>query len=163
MECGIKTWNLFSYQIGRCLRHVLVFNYSCSRQLAGCPRTSGLLGLKPTSHHLLRPFFFLTLSQRRVLQTISKMTLENNVSLSRSNHLQDCTSVWRARQFFTLFSVAVVSPSLPSCFRVGNTFLNQNSCLILSLASSSRLQAVTDSFLHLVVITTAWPFEKIRL
>lgn len=100
-------------------------------------------------------FFFLTLSQRRVLQTISKMTLENNVSLSRSNHLQDCTSVWRARQFFTLFSVGVGSPPLPSCFRVGNTFLNQNSCLILSLASSSRLQAVTDSFLHLVVITTA--------
>lgn len=48
--------------------------------------------------------------------------MENNVSLSQSNHLQNCTSHWWAHQSFTLLSAAVILPSLPSCCQVREHF-----------------------------------------
>lgn len=47
------------------------------------------------SHLLLRLF------HRHILQKISKLTLENNGSLSQSNHLHNCTS----RTGFSLYSL----------------------------------------------------------
>lgn len=133
-------------------------------QTPRCPSSSSPSGLVHQgcySSHPISPSspFFLNFvssqTHRHILHKISKLTLENTASLSPTNHLHNCSSGWCAQRSFTLFSAAVILPSFPSCRQVGNIFLNQNSCLILSAASSSCLQAVTDSCLHLVVITAA--------
>lgn len=130
-------------------------------QTPRCPSSSSPSGLVHQGCHSSHPispsspFVFILFSHRHILHKISKLTLENTASLSPTNHLHNCSSRWCAHQSFTLFSAAVILPSFPPCRPVGNILLNQNCCLILSAASSSCLQAVSDSCLHLVVITAA--------
>lgn len=99
---------------------VLLFNYSSrhalpERQLSGCPRTSRLLELTPTSHHLLpHLFFFWFLFHKDARFAFSVQPP------SQLRRPLVCTPM--------LHSAAAV---FPSCFQVGSVFLNQNSCLIL--------------------------------
>lgn len=127
-----------------------------------CPSSSSPSGLVQQgcyiSHPISLPSPFFLFSQRHILQKISKLTGEyltggwTEKSLSQSNHLHSRSSRWCSHQSFTLFSAAVILPTFPSR-QVWNIFLNQNFASS-SAASPSCLQAVSDSCLHLVIITT---------
>lgn len=149
---NLKPFWVLDWQMCVCMSLYLILH---TQRCPSIGSPSGLVHQGCYSSHSISPPspFFSSFLQRHILQNISKQTLENNIALFQSNHLSNCTSRWWAHQSFTLFSPAVILPSFPSCLQAGNMFLNQNCWIILSAASFSCLQALTNSCLHLGIAT----------